>query len=808
MQLTTQQFKDDFQRTLLRKFPVELEEASDYELYQTLGSLVKEYQAMNWAKTKKNYKRYREKQVYYFSIEFLLGRLLASNLLNLGIRDTVKEGFLDLGLNLEKVEAYEVDPGLGNGGLGRLAAAFMDSMASSGIPGSGMGIRYKYGLFRQKFVNGYQVELPENWLRDGNVWEYRRADHACIVKFYGDAWMQPQADGSLLSHHTDYEEVLAVPYDTGMIGYNNKTVNTLRLWSAEEPYSFTGRNPKEGIDFQNGLELKRSIESISEALYPDDSNYEGRLLRLKQEYFFVSAGIQDILRQFKELNEPIETIHEFVAIHINDTHPALCIPEFMRILLDEEKLEWDVAWDITQKTMSYTNHTIMAEALEKWPLDMMKNLLPRIFLIIETIDQKTRTKLSLKSKNPAMVNAMTIIGDQQVRMAHMAILGSHSVNGVAKLHTELLMKQELKNFYTLYPYKFNNKTNGIAHRRWLMLANEKLSDLLDDTIGDSWRRNPADLKLLKDFKRDRMVQEQVEDIKFHNKEQLAKFILETNQTVVDPTSIFDVHIKRLHAYKRQLLNALHILHLYHEILNNPDFRMHPRTFIFAAKAAPGYFYAKQIIKFINALAKQVNHDPRVKGLLKVVFLENYNVTLAERIIPAAEVSEQISATTKEASGTSNMKFMMNGAVTLATLDGANVEILREVGDPNIVIFGLNEREVLNYHRNGGYISRDIYNSNPYVKRALDSLVNGFIPGIEVEGLDIFKSLVDYNDEYFLLKDFDSYLQAQKKINNLYRDRFVWNKISIENIASSGTFSADNTVRQYGVGIWGTRIYER
>lgn len=808
MQLSTQQFKDDFKRTLLRKFPVELAEASEDELYQTLGSLVKEYQAMNWAKTQKNYKRYKEKQVYYFSIEFLLGRLLASNLLNLGIRDTVKAGLSELGLNLETIEAYEVDPGLGNGGLGRLAAAFMDSMASSGIPGSGMGIRYTYGLFRQKFVNGYQVELPENWLRDGNVWEYRRSDHACIVKFYGDAWMEAQADGSLLSHHTDYEEVLAVPYDTGIIGYNNKTVNTLRLWSAEEPYSFTGRDPKEGTDFQKGLELKRSIESISEALYPDDSNYEGRLLRLKQEYFFVSAGIQDILRQFKELNEPIETIHEFVAIHINDTHPALCIPEFMRILVDEEKLEWDVAWDITQKTMSYTNHTIMAEALEKWPLDMMKNLLPRIYLIIETIDQKTRTKLSLKSKNPAMVDAMAIIGDQQVRMAHLAILGSHSVNGVAKLHTELLMKQELKNFYTLYPYKFNNKTNGIAHRRWLMLANEKLSDLLDDTIGDSWRRNPVDLKLLKDFKRDRIVQEQVEDIKHHNKERLAKFILETNQMVVDPSSIFDVHIKRLHAYKRQLLNALHILHLYHEILNNPDFRMHPRTFIFAAKAAPGYFYAKQIIKFINALAKQVNSDPRVKGLIKVVFLENYNVTLAERIIPAAEVSEQISTTTKEASGTSNMKFMMNGAVTLATLDGANVEILREVGDPNIVIFGLNEREVLNYHRNGGYISRDIYNANPYVKRVLDSLVNGFIPGIEAEGLDIFKSLVDYNDEYFLLKDFDSYLQAQKKINNLYRDRFVWNKISIENIASSGTFSADNTVRQYGVGIWGTRIYER
>ena len=808
MQLTTQQFKDDFKRTLLRKFPIELEEASDYELYQTLGSLVKEYQALNWARTQKKYKTYKEKQVYYFSIEFLLGRLLASNLLNLGIRDTVREGLSDLGLKLETVEAYEVDPGLGNGGLGRLAAAFMDSMASSGIPGSGMGIRYKYGLFRQKFVNGHQVELPENWLRNGNVWEYRRTDDACIVKFYGDAWMEPQADGSLLNHHTDYEEVLAVPYDTAMIGYNNKTVNTLRLWSAEEPSSFTGMDPKGSTDFHKGLEIERNIESISEALYPDDSNYEGRLLRLKQEYFLVSAGIQDIVRKFKELQEPIETIHEFVAIHINDTHPALCIPEFMRILLDEEKLEWDVAWDITQKTMSYTNHTIMAEALETWPKVMMKNLLPRIFLIIETIDQKTRIELSQKSKNSALVDSMTVINDDQVRMAHLAILGSHSVNGVAQLHTELLIKQELKSFYTLYPYKFNNKTNGIAHRRWLMLANEELSDLLDDTIGISWRRNPADLKLLKEFKRDPIVQEQVEDIKYNNKERLAEFILNKNQIVVDPSSIFDVHIKRLHAYKRQLLNGLHILHLYHEILDNPDFRMYPRTFIFAAKAAPGYFYAKQIIKFINALAKQVNDDPRVKGLIKIVFLENYNVSLAERIIPAAEVSEQISTTTKEASGTSNMKFMMNGAVTLATLDGANVEILREVGDPNIVIFGLNEREVLNYHRNGGYISRDIYNSNPYVKRVLDSLINGFIPGIETEGLDIFKSLVDYNDEYFLLKDFDSYLKAQKKINNLYSDRFVWNKISIENIASSGTFSADNTVRQYGVGIWGTRIYER
>lgn len=808
MQLTTQQFKDDFKRTLLRKFPVGLEEASDYELFQTLGSLVKEYQAENWSKTQKKYKQYKEKQAYYFSIEFLLGRLLGSNLLNLGIRETAKAGLRELGLDLEKIEAYEVDPGLGNGGLGRLAACFMDSMASSGIPGSGMGIRYKYGLFRQKFVNGYQVELPENWLRDGNVWEYRRSDEALTVKFYGDAWMEPQADGSLKCHHNGYEEVLAVPYDTAMIGYENKTVNSLRLWSAEEPYLATGSVSTDLTGFHSGLERKRSIEAISEALYPDDSNYEGRLLRLKQEYFFVSAGVQDIIRRFKELGEPIHTIHEFVAIHINDTHPALCIPEFMRILLDEEKLEWEDAWAITQKTMSYTNHTIMSEALEKWPLDMMKNLLPRIYLVIETIDQRMRRKILQKTKDPVLVDSMAVIGNGQVRMAHMAIFGSHSINGVAKFHTDILTKQELKDFYKLYPYKFNNKTNGIAHRRWLMLANEELSELLDDTIGTSWRRNPSDLKLFKEYKRNSQVQEEVEKIKHHNKERLARFILSANQIQVDPSSIFDVHIKRLHAYKRQLLNAMHILHLYHEILENPNFTMQPRTFLFAAKAAPGYFYAKQIIKFINSLAKQINHDPRVKGLIKVVFLENYGVTLAEKIIPATEVSEQISTTTKEASGTSNMKFMMNGAVTLATLDGANVEILREVGDPNIVIFGLNEHEVLDYYRNGGYVARDIYNSNPNVKRVLDSLTNGFIPGIQTEGWDIFRSLVDYNDEYFLLKDFDSYVEAQAKINNLYKDRFVWNKMSIENISSSGAFSADNTVRQYALGIWGTRSYER
>lgn len=805
MELTKEQFLADFKRTLLRKFPTDAEEASDYELFVTLGSLVKEYQAESWSKTQRKYKEYKEKQAYYFSIEFLMGRLLGSNLLNLGIRDVVKEGLEDLHIDLERVEAYEVDPGLGNGGLGRLAACFMDSMASIGVPAAGVGIRYKYGLFRQKFINGYQVELPENWLRDGNVWEYRRADDALTVKFYGDAWMEPQPSGKLKCHHKDYEEVLAVPYDTAILGYGDKTTNTLRLWSAEEPYSDTTQGD---LNFKKGLDHKRNIEAISEALYPDDSNYEGRLLRLKQEYFFVSAGIQDIIRKYKYLGVDLHQLYDYCAIHINDTHPALCIPELMRILLDEEQMEWDEAWEITQKTISYTNHTIMSEALEKWPQDMMKKLLPRIYLIIETLDAKTRDLLKAKTGSQEKADQLAIFGDGQVRMAHMAILGSHSINGVAKLHTEILKKQELKGFYDLFPHKFNNKTNGITHRRWLMLSNPALSGLLDETIGTSWRRTPQDLKLFKEFKRHKEVQGLVEDIKHHNKERLAKLILDRNQVQVDPASIFDVQVKRLHAYKRQLLNALHILHLYHEILENPNFNLAPRTFIFAAKAAPGYFYAKQIIKFINSLADQINNDPRVKGLIKVVFLENYGVTLAETIIPAAEVSEQISTTTKEASGTSNMKFMMNGAVTLATLDGANVEILREVGDPNIVIFGLNEKQYLDYVRNGGYSSREIYNQNPAVKRVLDSLTNGFIKGLGGEGEDIFRSLIDYNDEYFLLKDFDSYVEAQSRINNLYQDRFVWNKMAIENIASSGTFSSDNTVREYAVGIWDVRSHER
>lgn len=807
MILTKDQFKKDFVKKMMKLYAQDVENSTTHMQYFTLGYLLKEYISEGWAKTTSRYKKYGEKQVYYFSIEFLLGRLLASNLLNLGIRETAKEALSEMGIRLTDIEDVEVDAGLGNGGLGRLAACFMDSMASSGIPGNGNGIRYKYGLFQQKIVDGYQVELPENWLRDDNVWEVRKSDKAVRVRFYGDAWMKPLENGSLAPIHTGYQEVLAVPYDTALVGYENKTVNTLRLWNAEVP-PYEGEI-QEDLNFNNVLKNKREIESITEVLYPDDSNHEGRVLRLKQEYFFVSAGLQSIVQQHKEAGHPMSTLHDLVAVHINDTHPAVAIPELMRILMDEEGLEWDEAWHITQNTMSYTNHTIMSEALEKWPVELFKDLLPRIYLIVEEIDRRFRQILVNKFQgNGDMVEKLAIISGGYVRMAHLCIHGTHSVNGVAKLHTEILKTQELRDFYMLYPYKFNNKTNGITHRRWLMLANPELTSLLDETIGDSWRRNPQDLKLFKKYKRDAEVQRRVEETKLHNKERLAAYIKEKNNIIVDPNSIFDVHVKRLHAYKRQLLNALHILHQYHEILENPNFDMLPKTYIFAAKAAPGYYYAKEIIKFINALADQVNNDPRVKGRIKMVFLENYGVSLAEKIIPASEVSEQISTTTKEASGTSNMKFMMNGAITLATLDGANVEILEEVGNPNIVIFGMTEKEVLDYYRSGNYVSRDFYNTDPRIKRVLDSLTNGMIKGISVEGRDIFKSLIDYNDEFFVLKDFDSYLNAHVKIEDLYKDRFTWNKMSIENISSSGVFSSDVTVMQYASGIWDTRMIER
>lgn len=681
-------------------------------------------------------------------------------------------------------------------------------MASLAMPGHGCGIRYRYGLFEQRFIDGQQVEIPENWLKEGNVWEIRKPDKAVIVKFRGKIdWIKE--DGNLKFVHKNYEPVLAVPYDTPIIGYENSTVNNLRLFSAEIPGNeFDLASACHG-DYKKILDYKYSVEAISQVLYPDDSSDDGKILRLKQEYFMVSAGIQSIVRKFKQMDIPFKDFKDKIAIHINDTHPAFCIPELMRVLMDEENLSWEEAWDITKTSISYTNHTILSEALEVWPAHMVSELLPRVYMIIEEINRRfCNLLLRLYPNDQNKINKMAIISDSKVKMANLAIVGSHSVNGVAKLHSEILKNKELKDFYELYPEKFNNKTNGITQRRWLMLANPELTNLIDNTIGNIWKRVPTDLIKLREFEKDPSFCQEIRRIKRNNKENLAKIILERNEIKVDPDSIFDVQVKRLHAYKRQLMNGLQILDLYHRILENPNLDMHPRTFIFGAKAAPSYYLAKNIIKFINSIADMINSDPRANGLIKVVFLENYSVTLAQSIIPGADISQQISTASKEASGTGNMKFMMNGAITLATLDGANIEILNEVGEENIIIFGLNSQEVLNFYSNGGYSSREIYHRNHRIKRVVDDLINGFIPNFNRdEGMNIYNHLITYNDEYFVLKDFESYVKAQEKLDKLYRDKNKWTEMAIINIASSGQFTSDKTITSYANGIWNARIGE-
>ena len=599
---------------------------------------------------------------------------------------------------------------------------------------------------------------------------------------------------------------MAMPYDIPIIGYENHCINTLRLWKSEilnRDFSEVNKNAKnQNGSYEDALKYKYYAEEISQVLYPNDSNYAGRLLRLKQEYFFVSAGLQDIIRKCKKNKVSMRDLPKKVAIHINDTHPTLCIPELMRILLDEEGFSWDEAWDITTRVMSYTNHTILAEALEKWPVEMMKKLLPRIYMIIEEIDKRYVEYLQSKYHDDwGKINYMRIINNGEVRMAHLCIRGSHSVNGVAKLHTEILEHEELKDFYNDEPYKFNNKTNGIAHRRWLMSCNKELSDLITELIGDDWKKDTSKLKDLEKYLDNKKVLDRVGEIKYNNKVKLAEYIYEKQGIKVDPNSIFDVQIKRLHAYKRQLLNVLHILYLYHEILDNPEFEIIPRTFIFGAKAAPGYYLAKCIIKLINSVADLINNDPRANDKVKVVFIENYGVSIAEKIIPAANVSEQISTTTKEASGTGNMKLMMNGAITMATMDGANVEISEQVGKENMFIFGLNAEQVLEYNKYGGYSSKDLYHSDRKIKRVVDDLVNGFIPGLGKDGIAIYDSLITYNDEYFVLRDFYSYIEAQKSLQELYRNQDLWNKISLKNTACSGFFSSDRTIEEYINDIW-------
>lgn len=800
--ISKKKFKQAFKSKMYSLYAQPIEEASKDEIFRVLCCVIKDFIAKEWVGTRID----KEKAVFYFSMEFLIGRQLQSNLLNLDVEKEIEQGLKELGIDLNEIIETEPDPGLGNGGLGRLAACFLDSMASVGISGHGYGIRYKYGLFEQKFVNGSQIELPDNWLKNGQYpWETVRPNRAVVVKFEGDAYLREKEDGNLEVVHTNYIPVMAMPYDIPIIGYENECINTLRLWKSEvlnRDFAEVSKNARnQNGSYEDALKYKYYAEEISQVLYPNDTNYAGRLLRLKQEYFFVSAGLQDIIRKCKKNKVSMRDLPKKVAIHINDTHPTLCIPELMRILLDEEGFSWDEAWDITTKVMSYTNHTILAEALEKWPVDMVKQLLPRIYMIIEEIDRRYVEYLEDKYHNQDKVNSMRIIYNGQVRMAHLCIRGSHSVNGVAKLHTEILKNEELHDFYVDEPYKFNNKTNGIAHRRWLMSCNEELSDLITSLIGDDWKKDTAKLKDLEKYLDDKEVLDKVGQIKYNNKVKLADYVYEKQGIELNPNSIFDVQIKRLHAYKRQLLNILHILYLYHEILDNPEFEMEPRTFIFGAKAAPGYYLAKCIIKLINSAADLINNDERVKGMIKIVFIENYGVSIAEKIIPAADVSEQISTTTKEASGTGNMKLMMNGAITMATMDGANVEISEQVGEENMFIFGLKAEQVLDYNKYGGYSSKDIYHSNRKIKRVVDDLVNGFIPGLGKEGIAIYDSLITHNDEYFVLRDFDNYVEAQNNLQELYKNRDLWNKMSLKNTACSGFFSSDRTIEEYINDIW-------
>lgn len=794
MELTKEQFLQDFKDILHEEQLIKVEDATPTELFQTLARTIRKYITPMWLERRNKLVEDKQKIAYYFSIEFLPGRMLETNLLNLGILDVVKEGFDELGVDFTAVKQAERDMALGNGGLGRLAAAFMDSLATTGYPGFGNGIRYRYGLFKQKIVNGYQAELPDDWFGSlGNVWETRKDHDVVDVKIFGNVYLQANKEGRMLPVYENSQTLRAVPYDVPQIGFENDTVNNLRLWDVEIPEEYELEYPT--------IEARRKVQDITAILYPDDSNYEGKELRLIQEYFMTSAGLQTIIKSYRKQGLPLEQIHEKVSVHINDTHPAVAPAEFMRLLLDDCGLEWADAWNATVKTMSYTNHTILSEALEKWDAELFKNVLPRVYQIILEIDNRYVSEMAARGVDPQVIENTRIVKDNQVHMAHLAIIGGHSVNGVAKLHTELLKEDTLRDFYAIYPEKFNNKTNGIIQRRWLQIADEPLSNEIDRLIGNGWRTDIHELRRLLDYKDDRQVLSEFYNVKQEAKARLAVFIKESTGVEVSTEAIFDVQVKRLHAYKRQLLNLLHILKLYWDLKDNPNKDMVPRVFIFGAKAAPGYHFAKSVIKLINEVVNLVNNDESLQGKLKVVFLENYRVSLAELIIPAADVSEQISLASKEASGTSNMKFMMTGAITLATLDGANIEIKDEVGDDNIVIFGMDKDEVYDHYARHDYYSRGVYESNPVVRRVVDSFVDGTIPNVRNEGSEIYEALITHNDEYFLLEDFASYVAAQEKIDQLYRDKEKWAHMSLVNIATSDKFTSDDTIEQYAKEIW-------
>ena len=787
-------FKESFKDAVSDAYGRDFEDTYPEERYIVLGNMIRDFAGEHWRETKNAIKKTESKQLYYFSMEFLMGRLMTSNLMNLNIYDVVKDGLKDLGMDINEMENIESDAGLGNGGLGRLAACFMDSLASLDLPGHGNCIRYRYGLFKQKIENNQQVELPDCWLKNGNVWEVWKPQHAVKVKFggYVDGYMDGY--GKFHAQHHPEFVVRAVPYDEPIVGYHTTTTNTLRLWDAEVD--------EDSVNSGGLNEYLNQVTAITANVYPDDSTIEGKRLRLTQEYFFVCAGIDQIIRSHLRVYPSLDNLGDKVAIQLNDTHPVLVIPELMRVFIDDYGMEWDDAWNIVCKTCAYTNHTILAEALEKWPVDMMRDLLPRVYQIIEEINRRFIGFVKQQTENDNdLLQRVMIIKDGQVHMARLAIAGSFSVNGVAQLHSDILKEREMKDFDTLYPNKFNNKTNGVTHRRWLAYCNPQLTSLINESIGDSWMHRPDDLQKLAPFVEDSITQSKFYNVKQQRKQILADYIKEHNGIDVDVNSIFDIQVKRLHAYKRQLLNVMHIIYLYQRMKEDSSFRIYPHTYIFGAKAAPSYYLAKKIIKLINSVADKVNNDPETNKYLKVVFIENYGVTIAEKIIPAADVSEQISTAGKEASGTSNMKFMMNGAVTLGTLDGANVEIADLVGDDNIVIFGLKDNEVNELKAKGTYNSWNEYNNNPNIKKVVDSLVDGTFHPSREEFKIIFDELMSRNDEYFLLKDFESYRLAQEKINNLYQNRQNWSKMCLANIAKSGHFSSDRTIEDYVKDIW-------
>lgn len=793
----------DYVKVVSRKT---IEEASDLDIYTGVAYGLKDVIIDQWIATHKEYEKKDAKTVYYLSMEFLTGRALGNIIINLSACKEIKEAIEELGLDLNVIEDQEPDAALGNGGLGRLAACFLDSLATLGYPAYGCGIRYKYGMFKQKIVDGYQVEVPDEWLKNGNPFEVRREEYACEVKFGGyTRWVKGE-DGRERVVQDGYRSVRAVPYDLPIVGYGNNVVNTLRIWDAEPVQHFVLDSFNKG-DYIKATEEESLAKNIVEVLYPCDDHYAGKELRLKQQYFFVSASVQLAVAKYMENHDDIRKIHEKVCFQLNDTHPTVAVAELMRILMDQYSLEWDEAWAITKKTCAYTNHTIMSEALEKWPLELFSRLLPRIYQIVEEINR--RFILEIQSAYPGdygKVERMAIIYDGQVKMAHLAIVGSFSVNGVARLHTEILKNQELKDFYLMMPEKFNNKTNGITQRRFLLHGNPLLADWVTKKIGDEWITDLSHINNLAVYAEDELSRKEFMNIKYQNKVRLAEYIKKHNGVEVNPRSIFDVQVKRLHEYKRQLLNILHVMYLYNELKKNPDKDFYPRTFIFGAKASAGYHVAKQIIKLINSVADVVNNDKSIHDKIKVVFIENYRVSNAEIIFAAADVSEQISTASKEASGTGNMKFMLNGALTLGTMDGANVEIVEEVGEENAFIFGLSSDEVIAYEHNNEYNPREIYNMDSDIRAVLTQLVDGtYAPGNPEEFRDIYNSLLDGNggrpDMYFILKDFRSYAEAQQRVEAAYRNEDAWAKSALLNTAKSGKFSSDRTIEEYATELW-------